>query len=105
MTVFDINELLKEDLVKNYGAVYAKTIFFKEGLLIIPEAFYETSVLWNENTDIETMKNTYKVILEYKKKVDKNYYMTSPIFEYSLGRPNFIWSTFLSRDPETAIYD
>lgn len=92
MNYFDINEKLKEELVLNHQAFFAKTIFLSAGNLLLPEPFYETTVLWEKNTDTETLQKAYKIIVKQQKKLDEQ--MTDPLFEYSLGRPSMVWATF-----------
>jgi hypothetical protein len=89
---FDINEKLKEELVLNYQAIFAKTIFLSAGNLLLPEPFYETAVLWEKNTDIEILQKAYKLIVKHQKKLGEQ--MTDPIFEYSLQKPSMVWATF-----------
>jgi hypothetical protein len=106
MTAFELNELLKDDLVLNHGAIEAKTIFFKEGVLLMPEPFYETSVLWERDTSMKELQEAFDTFNKYREKINNtDGYVSKPIFEYSLGRPNLLWSTFLTRDPATGLYD
>lgn len=105
MTPFELNELLKDDLILNHGALQAKTLFFKKGVCLMPEPFYETSVLWEEETSIREIKDALNTFKKHREKINEIYYVSQPVLEYSLGRPVLIWSTFLSRDPETGIYD
>lgn len=106
MTVFEMNELLKDDLVLNHGAIEAKTIFFKNGILLMPESFYETSVLWENGTSFEDLKEAFNTFHQHRDKINNiEGYISKPILEYSLGRPHLLWSTFLTRDPATGIYD
>ena len=105
MTAFEMNELLKDDLVINHGAIEAKTNFFKEGVLLMPEPFYETSVLWEQGTSIKELREAIDTFYYYREKINEEYYVSKPIIEYSLGRPNLLWSTFLTRDPANGIYD
>jgi len=105
-TAFELNELLKDDLVLNNGAIEAKTIFFKEGMALMPEPFYETSVLWEQGTDISVIKDAFETFYAHRERANgMDCYISKPILEYSLGRPNLLWSTFLSRDPSTGLYD
>jgi len=106
MTLFELNELLKDDLVLNHGAIQAKTIFFKEGVTLMPEPFYETSVLWEKGISLEDLKKAFIAFQTHREKINNTEgYVSKPIFEYSLGRPNLLWSTFLTRDPATGLYD
>lgn len=93
MNYFDINEKLKEELVLNHYAFFAKTIFLSAGNALLPEPFYETVVLWHANTSMEILQEAYKLIVKHQKKLDEQ--MTDPIFEYSLERPSMAWATFI----------
>jgi hypothetical protein len=105
MTFFELNEELKEKLVLNYEAKVARTTFFKDGVLLLPEPFYETMILWDEGVDVNVIKEAMFLIDEYKGKVNENSEMTDIIFEFSLGRPSILWSTFPDKDPEEGLYD
>ena len=105
MNAFELNEFLKDDLVLNYAAIEAKTIFFKDGVTLMPEPFYETYVLWEQGTSPKEMKNAIDIFNKHREEINKgDAYISKPILEYSLGRPNLIWTTFLSRNPAEGIY-
>jgi len=44
--LYDYNEKLKETIVQNFSANYAKTTYFEDHPLI-PVPFYETEIRWN----------------------------------------------------------
>lgn len=92
MNYFEVNEKLKEELVLNHKAFFAKTVFLSAGVLLLPEPFYETTVLWKENEDLEVLKKAFNTIKKYQKKLKEQ--MTEAIFEYNLGRPAIVWATF-----------
>lgn len=99
MNFFELNEELKEKLVLDYKAFYAKTTFFKKGVLLLPEPFYETVVLWNKDVDTYIIEKAASLIGYYKQEIDENAEMTSILFEYSLGRPSLLWSIFPEKEP------
>jgi hypothetical protein len=99
MDIFAINEKIKDEMVLNHKAFFAKTIFLSAGALILPEPFYETTVLWDKEENMETIHKAIKGTLKYQKKLKDH--MTEIIFEYNLGHPALVWATFI--EPESPI--
>jgi hypothetical protein len=99
MTFFELNEELKEKLVSDYGAFFARTTFFKEGVLLLPEPFYETIVVWHKETEPYLLEKAAALIGYYKQEIDENAEMTSILFEYNLGNPSLLWSIFPEKYP------
>jgi hypothetical protein len=96
MNYFEINEKLKEELCLNHKAFFAKTIFLSAGAVILPEPFYETTVLWEKDEDMNVIKNAYKIVRKYQKKLKEQ--MTEAIFEYNTGHPALVWATFTQEE-------
>lgn len=105
MSIFELNEILKDDLVLNHGAKQAKTIFFKEGVILIPEPFYENSVMWEEGTDTEILRKALITFFRHREKINEEYFLSEPLWEFSLKRPVLYWSAFLTKEPSTGIYN
>jgi len=104
MNFFDYNESLKEELVLNFRAVYAKTTFFKNGVLLLPEPFYETIVVWDKTIDGYTLEKAASVVNKYRYDINEKSEMTDILFEYNLGRPSFLWSIFPDKEIPDGIY-
>jgi hypothetical protein len=99
MTFFELNEELKEKLVTDCGAILAKTTFFKDGVLLLPEPFYETIIIWNEETESYIIEKAAALIGSYQQEINKNSEMTDILLEYSFGRPSLLWSIFPEKHP------
>jgi hypothetical protein len=99
MNFFELNEELKDKLVLDYGAYFAKTTFFKDGVLLLPEPFYETIVIWNKDTETYIIEKAAALVGYYKHEINKNAEMTDLLFEYTLGRPSLLWSVFPKKYP------
>lgn len=94
MTIFELNEKLKEDLVINCGAWEAKSIIFKDGVVIIPEPFLETIVRWDKDTESELIAKGINKILDFKQKMDTRCFVTDVQYEVSYGHPQALWAIF-----------
>jgi hypothetical protein len=94
VTIFELNEKLKEDLVMNYGAWEAKSTLFNQGVVIIPEKFLETIVRWEKDADEELMKKGIDKILDFKDEITKKCTMTDIQYETSYGHPQILWALF-----------
>lgn len=99
MNFFELNEELKEKLVLEYGAFFAKTTLFKDGVLLLPETFYETIVIWNKETEPYVIEKAAASVGYYKNEINKNAEMTDLLFEHTLGRPSLLWSIFPEKYP------
>ena len=104
MNFFELNEELKDKLVQDYGAFYAKTTFFKDGVLLLPEPFYETIVIWEKGVDAYLLEKSSALIGYYREEINKNSEMTQILFEYTLGRPSLLWSIFPEKIPKEGLY-
>lgn len=100
MNFFELNEELKDKLVLDYGAFLAKTTLFKDGVLLLPEPFYETIVIWNKGTEAYLIEKAAALIGYYKHEINENAEMTDILFEYTLGRPSMLWSIFPEKYPK-----
>lgn len=94
MTIFELNEKLKDDLVMNYGAWEAKSQLFNHGVIIIPEKFLETIVRWEKDTDEQLIKKGINKILDFKDEISKKCTMTDIQYETSYGHPQIVWALF-----------
>jgi hypothetical protein len=91
---FELNEKLKEKLVLECGAFEAKSIYFPNGVPLIPEPFLETIVRWDKDADDSVLAKALQVILLHTIEIDKLAEITPPELEFSLGHPQIIWSMF-----------
>ena len=96
MTCFELNEKLKEALCLKYGAFFAKTLWLPNGCIPMPEPFYETTVLWEKETEFDEIKKCRRTINTYRKKIDKVGHMTEVVFEYNTGHPALVYGVFLT---------
>jgi len=97
---FELNEELKERLVLECDSFFTKTKYFDEGVLMMPEPFYETIALWKPDVSIGTMKHALKIIKAYQKKQEEQFFMTDPVFEYNNNHPAFVWAIFPEQEAE-----
>ncbi len=104
MNFFELNEELKEKLVQDYKATLAKTVFFKDGVLLLPEPFYETTIVWDEDVDVDTVKSAIDVIKYYREDINQNSHMTELLFEFTFGKPTILWSIFPTKEAPEGIY-
>jgi hypothetical protein len=91
---FELNEKLKDILVQECGAFEAKSIYFPNGVPIIPEPFLETIVRWHKDVDDSVLAKALQVILLHSIEINKLSEFTPPELEFSLGHPQMIWSMF-----------
>ena len=94
VTIFELNEKIKEELVMDYGAWEAKSIFFKDGVKIIPEPFLETTIRWDKDIDSNLLGNAINKILEFRDSLGDRCFMTDVQYETSYGHPQVIWGIF-----------
>jgi hypothetical protein len=94
MTIFEENEKLKEYMVTSLSAWEAKSKFFPEGVIIIPEPFLETIVRWDKDTDEFLIANAIKMALDFKEKMDERCFVTDVQYETEYGHPQILWAIF-----------
>ena len=82
----------------NFEAWEAKSIIFKEGVLIIPEPFLETIVRWDKDTDSVVIAKGIKKILNMKKAFGDRCHMTDIQYETSYGHPQVVWAIFKEKE-------
>jgi hypothetical protein len=99
MNFFELNEELKEKLVLDHGATFAKTEFFKSGVLLLPEPFYETIVIWENGLSLEVAKNVLNLVNYYREEINEEHEMTEILFETNKGKPSILWSIFPEKYP------
>jgi hypothetical protein len=96
MTGFELNEQIKEYCVER-GAKLAVTQFFKKGVPILPEPFYETTILFPTNITVSTIRDCIEYLSKYKEVFDEYYFFTDPLIErndeYTLVR--IVYAIFL----------
>jgi hypothetical protein len=100
MTGFDLNEKIKERCVQK-GAKLAITQFFKKGVPIIPEPFYETSILYDANTPLSVITEAFNTILKYKQVFDQYFFFTDPLVEKNETNNiiQIVYAIFLEEEP------
>lgn len=105
MKFFDINEELKERMVMDCGAEYAKTVFHENGLQLIPEPFYETVVFWRGLPNKQLVNRIIDVLMPYYEEINKDSEMTEALFEMVNGGFVITWSTFKDKEPPDGLYE
>ena len=101
MKAFMLNESLKEDLVQNYKATIAKTIYYPFGMVFMPDRFFETIVSWPKDISDEDIEVALNYIEQKKRKIKKYCLFDGPIFEENqMKGPSIIWALF-----DKEIYD
>lgn len=104
--IFELNEKLKEELVLNYQAKLAKTVFHEKGTILVEEPFLETEIIWNTDdlyykVGAEKMKNIGKLIKDAKLEISNlGGYMTDPAIEWNKGFPVLVWAQFFKPQTE-----
>jgi len=93
-TIFERNEKIKEILVMECSAFEAKSKYFKDGVLIIPEPFLETTVRWHKDVETKIIEKAIKILLDFRDEISKNCTMTNIQYEISYGHPQIIWVLF-----------
>ena len=100
MTGFELNEKIKEHCVKR-GAKLAVTQFFEKGVPIIPEPFYETSILYSAETPLDVVTEAYTAILRYKDIFDQYFFFTDPLVERNEinNTMQIVYAIFIEDEP------
>jgi hypothetical protein len=100
VTGFELNEKLKERCI-GLGADKAITQFFKKGVPIIPEPFYETTVEFPPSASTANITTAYQMILGYKFAFDEQYFFTDPLIEQDRDRKRLriVYAIFLEDKP------
>lgn len=103
MTGFELNEKLKDRCIE-LGADKALTQFFKKGVPIIPEPFYETTIEFPPEATTDEVAEAYQMILGYKYAFDEQYFFTDPLIEqdYEKKRLRIVYAIFLEDIPFNA---
>ena len=103
VTGFELNERLKERCVE-MGADIALTQFFKDGVPIMPEPFYETSIEFPTETTTNVIAAAYQMILGYKYVFDQQYFFTDPLLEQNNEKKKMriVYAIFIEDTPFNA---
>jgi hypothetical protein len=97
VTGFEFNEDLK-DCCLLLGAETAITAFFKNGVTIMPEPFYETHIIFPKQFKPEDVSLTIKSIRLYLEQLTKNKIeCTDIVMESKKGIIRLIYSIFCSK--------
>jgi hypothetical protein len=97
VTGFEFNEDLK-DCCLLLGAETAITAFFKNGVTIMPEPFYETHIIFPKQFKPEDISLTIKSIRLYLEQLTKNKIeCTDIVMESKKGIIRLIYSIFCSK--------
>lgn len=98
MNIFDTNELLKERLITDYNASEAKTVYFKEGVEIMPEPFLETVVVWRDKIKKNFIIKSIQEILLFKNQVKNRCFVTDIQYEIINNQYQLIWAIFKEKE-------
>lgn len=94
MTAFEFNEDLKDSCLL-LGAEAAITKFFKEGVTIMPDPFYETHIIFPKAFKAEDVALAVKSIRMYLDQLDQNNFeCTDIVMECKKGIIRLIYTIF-----------
>ena len=94
MTGFEFNEDLK-DCCLLLGAETAVTLFFKNGVLIMPDPFYETYIIFPKHFKPEHVSQTIESVRQHLKKFTQNKFeCTDIVMECKKGIIRLIYTIF-----------
>jgi hypothetical protein len=94
VTGFEFNEDLK-DCCLLLGAETAVTIFFKDGVTIMPDPFYETHIVFPKKFKPEDVALAVKSIRIYLKQLEQNNFeCTDIVMECKKGIIRLIYTIF-----------
>ena len=94
MTGFEFNEDLKESCLL-LGADKAVTFYFKDGVTIMPDPFYETYIIFPKEFNPENVATIIKNIRLYLEQFDKNKFeCTDVVMECKKGIMKLIYTIF-----------
>ena len=94
MTGFELNEDLK-DCCLLLGAETAVTLFFKNGVLIMPDPFYETYIIFPKEFKPEHVSQIVKSVREHLEKLAQNKFeCTDIVMECKKGMIRLVYSIF-----------
>ena len=94
MIAFNLNEKLKEDLILNYQAKRAETTHYPNGMMFIPERFFETMVYWDSKVEEQVIENALDVIEKSKKDLEPYCYFDGPMVQNENKKIIIIWALF-----------
>lgn len=96
MTAFEFNEDLKECCLL-LGAETAVTLFFKNGVTIMPDPFYETYIIFPKEFKPEDVALAVKSIRVYLQQLTNNKFeCTDIVMECKKGIMKLIYTIFTS---------
>lgn len=101
MTIFEENEKLKEEIVLQTGAFEAKSIYYKDGVSIMPDSFLKTIVRWDKDVDDSQIKKAINLILDFNEKILNRCFMTDVQYDIIYDHPQLFWGIF--KDEEEII--
>jgi hypothetical protein len=100
VTAFEYNEDLKECCIL-FGASHAVTIFFKNGVPIMPEPFYETVIFIPSDIKRTTIAVIIKTIKFYLEKLERNkMFCADIIVDFKRKSPTIITYTVFVKEKQ-----
>ncbi len=100
MTAFEYNEDLKDCCVL-LGATHAITIFFKNGVPIMPEPFYETVIVIPPYINKTTITVIIKFIKNCLEKLMRNkLFCTDIVIDYKKKHPTILTYTIFTKEKQ-----
>lgn len=101
MTAFEFNEDLKERCML-LGATKAVTTWFKAGVPLIPDEFWETIVVLPASTHKNIIKIVFSLVKEYMKEFEDNgFECADPVLEFSFAQPRIVYAIFPEKNSFT----
>jgi hypothetical protein len=101
MTAFDLNEDLKERCML-LGATKAITTWFKNGVPLIPDEFYETIIVLPTGMHKNLVKVVFSLVKEYMVEFEDNgFECADPVLEFSYLQPRIVYAIFPEKNTFT----
>ena len=101
MTAFDFNEDLKERCML-LGATKAITTWFKNGVPLIPDEFWETIIVLPTGTHKNLLKVVFSLVKEYMQEFEDNgFECADPVLEFSYLQPRIVYAIFPEKNSFT----
>lgn len=94
MTGFEFNEEVKEKCLKEDG-IFAVTLYFKNGVPIIPEPFYETTILLNKKSSSKAISEAIMYVQEYLQFLKYHKFScTDVLLEFKKEYPQIVYTIY-----------
>jgi hypothetical protein len=101
MTAFELNDDLKERCML-LGASKAVTIWFKDGVPLIPDEFWETIIVLPTGIHKNLLKIIFHLVKEFMVEFESNgFECADPVLEFSYAQPRIVYAIFPEKNSFT----